>query len=380
MVVVERVVQMGSRLIGQHERALMGRDRALGLEIDCRPVAILAIHQGTRDRIALGLDIEAAGDIDEEHLARALVRDLELHGTYWRLGYLQRLRIGVETDVLLDPVGDLHRIGTELLDRLAVKIVLEEALEGRDQHLVLHARTDLVALVGEAVLQDLRQDVAQVLVAQGIEDIQGTRLVVAMSVEESLNGTPVALRTKEIGSILRRAVLRIMRATDGLMAYLVLGSKARLVGRSLLGRHLGHVGRLLGRHNRHIHTRDRIIVAVEGDRHLAVLAKGHLLVAILSVLGSPDDHVAQTSRQEGGTLHIRIFRHGREELGIVVDLEIHTGVGHRIALSVHHLEVGPAHLGIIADEVDLRIVGRAQHGLLRSVIVAKGTGVHQQGP
>ena len=66
VVVVERVVQMGSRLIGQHERALMGRDRALGLEIDCRPVAILAIHQGTRDRVALGLDIEAAGDIDEE--------------------------------------------------------------------------------------------------------------------------------------------------------------------------------------------------------------------------------------------------------------------------------------------------------------------------
>ena len=63
-------------------------------------------------------------------------------------------------------------------------LVLEELLEGQDDHLGLHTWAELVALGRDVVLENLCGHVAQVFVAERTEQFQRTLLLIGVAIEE----------------------------------------------------------------------------------------------------------------------------------------------------------------------------------------------------
>ena len=77
------------------------------------------------------------------------------------------------------------------------------------------------------------------------------------------------------------------------------------------------------------------------------------------------------------TVCVGIFCYSCEELGVVVNLELDTGVLYRLAFAVLDIEVDRCNRRIVGGEVDFCEVACAQHHLLRSVIVAESACVHE---
>ncbi len=67
----------------------------------------------------------------------------------------------------------------------------------------------------------------------------------------------------------------------------------------------------------------------------------------------------------------------REQLGIIVQFEIEQSVSHRVSLPVDHPDCRARHGSIIGRHVDLRIAGCTGDNILRAVISAEYSRVHQ---
>ena len=78
-------------------------------------------------------------------------------------------------------------------------------------------------------------------------------------------------------------------------------------------------------------------------------------------------------------LLVGVLGNGGVEFGIIVYLEVDTCARHGVAVGVAYAEVHLCCRGIVGCEVNLGKVACAQHNLLRSLVVAKGTRVHKHG-
>ena len=163
------------------------------------------------------------------------------------------------------------------------------------------------------------------------------------------------------------------------VAHRVLQGEALVVERALLGSHWRNVGPLLGRHDVDVHSLARDVACVEREGHgdEAVLAERGLGESEATVLGCPYEHVAQSGGEEAAAVAVGEFRAHGVELGVVVELVFHRGPGHGLAHVVHHEHIQARRGGVVVDDVDFRVAGRAAHHLLRAVVFAKHLGVHQ---
>lgn len=116
------------------------------------------------------------------------------------------------------------------------------------------------------------------------------------------------------------------------------------------------------------------------DDERGVLSKCGLGPPIQAVAACPHEHVALAGSEAHAPRGIGPLGDCRVKLGIVVDLEFHTCVGHRFPLGVDDGELYLGRLGIVSHEVHLGVVACLEHGLLGPVIVAKDTCVHEQCP
>ncbi len=80
-------------------------------------------------------------------------------------------------------------------------------------------------------------------------------------------------------------------------------------------------------------------ISVERDGDRFVLTERHLTEAIPSVFRCPHHHVALACGEERATLSIGVFGDCRIELGVVIDLEVHSGFLHGPAFRIVHHEV-----------------------------------------
>ena len=94
---------------------------------------------------------------------------------------------------------------------------------------------------------------------------------------------------------------------------------------------------------------------------------------------SPHQHITLSCGQKCMPVSISIFSHNRTIFIIVVYHEVHTCICHCLALCIHHIEIDTSRRTIIVDEIDFRKSIRYKHFLLRSIIFAKHTGMHQHG-
>ena len=139
---------------------------------------------------------------------------------------------------------------------------------------------------------------------------------------------------------------------------------------------------------RTVHIRSRSL-PVKPDGHFSrllafltrqiCLTERSLYKAILTILRSPNHHIALTCRKKGLAILSRIFRHDRTKLCIIIDFKIHSCTLYRLAVSINYREVDTGRGAIIVYQIDFCIVGRAEHYLFRSVIVAKRLRMHQHG-
>ena len=164
VIVILRVVKSGSRSILEHQLAGSGVLLSGALKVDVCPLAVLLILHLACHGVLLSFDAKASCHVHEEDVARAIVSHLSLHCSDRSLCYLERLFVRVETDVLIYPQYQLVRIVAELLLQLGVNVLLEVVLEGDGDHLVLHARRNLIGLSREVVFQNLFRNVSEVLV------------------------------------------------------------------------------------------------------------------------------------------------------------------------------------------------------------------------
>ena len=119
--------------------------------------------------------------------------------------------------------------------------------------------------------------------------------------------------------------------------------------------------------------------AILNFRRREALAERGLNVPKLPTFRCPHQHVALAGSEEGATLLVGIFRCYGAELGVVIDLEVHPRVGDGFTFLVHHAEVQSGAAPVVVYEVYLREARRPQHHLLRTSVVAEGSGVHQHG-
>ena len=169
------------------------------------------------------------------------------------------------------------------------------------------------------------------------------------------------------------------------MADRILVGKALQVLGSCLGRYLWDVGMLWRRNDiEGVTEEDGLLLStrscylmIHTNHYLLVLAERSLGKAILAVLGCPDHHIALAGRKEGGTISTCIFGYYGAELCIVVDFEVHLGTIYRIACCIYDFEIDAGRRTIVVDEVDLGIVGSAEHYLLRTIVIAERLGMHQ---
>ena len=163
----------------------------------------------------------------------------------------------------------------------------------------------------------------------------------------------------------------------------VFTSKAHLIGGGHFWCHHGHDGMLNGWHDVDfvecgvsLHA----VVSVELDIDLAVFAEGHLAVAIPAILAGPHEHISLASRQRGDAFVVGNLGGGRIEFAVIVDAELHSGTLDGFTLLVDHFHSSGCSGGIVADEVDFGEIAGAGHHFLGTIVIAKGTGVHQHCP
>ena len=96
-----------------------------------------------------------------------------------------------------------------------------------------------------------------------------------------------------------------------------------------------------------------------------------------AITDSRDKHIAQTRRQRRPPPDVGRFARYGVELGVIVKFELHGRTLHGTARRVgdRHGERGAR--GIVRDHIDLGVVGRGFHHLLRTVVIAEDLGMHQ---
>ena len=168
------------------------------------------------------------------------------------------------------------------------------------------------------------------------------------------------------------------------MADRILVGKALQVLGSCLGRNLWDVGMLWRRNDIERIAEEYFLLhgicsnlMVQADNDVLILTEGCLGKAILAILGCPDHHIALAGRKEGGTISTCIFGYYGAELCIVVDFEVHLGTIYRIACCIYDFEIDAGRRTVVVDEVDLGIVGSAEHYLLRTIVVTERLSMHQ---
>ena len=157
----------------------------------------------------------------------------------------------------------------------------------------------------------------------------------------------------------------------------VLHRQAAVVLGALFGSHLWQRGRDGRRHEVEILRGERFFPLPEGHGDGLVLIETDLLDADVAVLRCPDNHVAMAGGERGAALGIGLLRGHGVELGVIVEFKLHTGVADGLAQGIVHHDSDLRRGGIVVDDVDLGVAGRAAHHLLRTVVVAEDLRVHQ---
>ena len=152
--------------------------------------------------------------------------------------------------------------------------------------------------------------------------------------------------------------------------------KAHLVRRSSLLRNIGRNtsrrrGSQVELHGEHV---ARLVVERHGER----LAPKFPDTEATLVRG-PHDHIAQTRMQRYLAPLVARESHDGAILPVVEYLELDRRARNRLAVSIDDRHHRLPHGSIVTDDVDLRIALRALDHILRPVIVAINTRVHQHG-
>ena len=261
-------------------------------------------------------------------------------------------------------------------------------VEGLTAHACLLATQ--LGIVGEVVAQGGLSDVAQVFLHQLLEQSHGSRLLfLGQRGQEVAYGSVVAAgghkqRGQRVGIVaMSRSPLTglgIVEECGGIgVAQRVLIGKPLGVERALFGSDGRNVG-MLGRwHDVDVDSCQGQVVGVvaESHGHQAVLAKRSLGEAEASALRGPDEHVAQSGREETAAIAVGLLRCHGVEFGIVVELVLHRSTGHLLSVGIHYLDVEACRGSIVVDDVDFGVAGRAAHHLFRTVVTAEHTCMHQ---
>ena len=157
----------------------------------------------------------------------------------------------------------------------------------------------------------------------------------------------------------------------------VLLRHAAVVLGPLLGSHFRQIGVLHRRHDVKGFGKEVAFLLIQFHGQLLLLAEGHLGKAETSVLRSPYQHIAQTGAQAASAVRTGILGAHSMELAIIVQLELHARIGHRIAAFIGHQHLDRSHGGIIGRNIYLREVRIPGHHFLDSVVITKDIRVHQ---
>ena len=265
--------------------------------------------------------------------------------------------------------------------------MLEEPALVRGQEFTFDAGRENALRRVVAVPEDVAGDVGQILAAQGSEQAERPFLVGSLAEEGHDGGAIACGRLHEARGRSGKALF----GNEGLGGHPVRETGHIGLPDAVLISHPAVVFSPLRRghfRQRHIlHGRDdgeqfgNAGRRIQRNGRLGVFAEMDLHIPVGTVLGGPDKHVAETGGQGRAAVGIRIFGHGRIELRGVVDAEVHPGTLHRSTALRKHPEADFRGLGIIADEVDLRIARGAEDYFLGAVIVAEhlGMGKHRPG-
>ena len=154
-------------------------------------------------------------------------------------------------------------------------------------------------------------------------------------------------------------------------------SHAEVVLSTLFGSNLRQLRIFGGRHKFEIRRMTVTGSLVHLHSQLMVLAERQCGIAELSVFRCPYQHVAFTGCQRSLSLRIGPLPGYGIKLSIIVEFELHTSIGHRLALPVRYRNRGLGRRCIVTDYIDFRIIGSDGHHFFHSFITSENFGMHQ---
>ena len=152
---------------------------------------------------------------------------------------------------------------------------------------------------------------------------------------------------------------------------------AAVIRRTLFGRNRRQLRIFGGRHKFKIYRMAAAGSLIHLHNQFMVLTERQFGIAEFSVFGSPYQHVTLTGRQKSLSLCIGLLPGYSIELRIIIELELHTSIRHRISMSVHDRNCGLSRRCIVTDYIDFRISRSDRHHFLRSFITSEDLGMHQ---
>ena len=237
---------------------------------------------------------------------------------------------------------------------------------------------------GERVGKHLGVDIAQVLVGEGREQVEGTRHLAALvgCGEEGVDGAPVTfgLDHEGAGSVAPAGGLVAHTLHEGGAvggADGVFDGKAAVVVGSLGWGDGGYLCILLGGSDVDVGAVALANLMAEGNGDHRLAAKAHAAVAIGRAVGGYDEHIAVACRERHLTLGVGGLDGDGEELTIIIYAVFHARALDSAALGVGDPDGERGGWGVVAYHVDFGVVGCAAHHLLWPVVAAKHLGVHQ---
>ena len=115
------------------------------------------------------------------------------------------------------------------------------------------------------------------------------------------------------------------------------------------------------------------------ERHGYSLAVDHGQAETI-VLRSPGHHVAAAHVKGSLTVPVGLVSSHRIVFAVIIDLELHTGPGHRLAGRIHDRHDAAPGRHIAADDIDFRIAGSPPDNVFIAVIVAEYFRMQDQRP
>ena len=344
---------------------------------------ILLILHLPRHVIHACFDVQAARNIHKKDVATARIGEPTLPNTDGSLRNTHGSCVGIELDVLPNPRHQLRGIMLETRHLFRRKgFRFEELFEGLENHFIFHPRRKLVAFGLHVVVKNGHWHIAQVLIGEGIEQIECPLRLLSILLYESFDGSPVATSLYNIrysigdGEVFQR-LCRWKRSHIGIAQRVFVGQTHGICSAQRLG-NIGQKRLLLGRNNVQVLRLGHVLrIVSELDGELFIFTKRRFHIAKTPVFRCPHQHISFACREKSHALCIRIFRCGGVIFGIIIDFEIHFRVGYGLSLGCNHTESNLSRAAIVVDEVDFGEVIRAQHHFFGTIIVAKGTGVHE---